>query len=68
MASRAELINQLAASMGANTVNTKSVDSRYDTKTGTLYSDCSRWLKSRGSGNPSASYVKLISVLSYQDF
>ena len=42
MASRAELINQLAASMGANTVNTKSVDSRYDTKTGTLYSDCSR--------------------------
>ena len=37
MTNRAELINQLAASMGANTVNTKSVNSRYDTKTGTLY-------------------------------
>lgn len=39
MADRSDLINQLAASMGANAMNTKIEPSRYDPKTGTLYCD-----------------------------
>ena len=38
MANRADLINQLAASMGAGSLSpTKYVDKRYDSETGTLY-------------------------------
>ncbi|MCR5670879.1 MAG: hypothetical protein K6G10_07740 [Butyrivibrio sp.] len=40
MADRGELINQLAASLGAGDfAQTKYTDSRYDAQTGTLYCD-----------------------------